>query len=330
MLERPVYDASILIVSFNTRELLRRCLESVIREAGKLRVEFLVVDNGSTDSSPEMVQSGFPQVRLFQNETNLGFGEANNIALRQASGRYYVLLNSDAFFQPGSLERAIRHMDETPGCGIGGGLLIGSDGSRQPSGRLFHSLLRDALVMTGLSIRFPKSRFFGQFDRTWADVYEAAAVDWVPGAFSIIRPAALTKTGIFDPAFFLYYEEVDLCRRMKREGYSIWYWPDVVVVHLGGESSRELQTLQVTAKASQVALWRMRSALLYYRKHHAGQARAAKWLETLFYRAGILRNLLSRTPMRQERKRQYRVLIDLMNQAWRDTCGGRVSPSRPW
>jgi GT2 family glycosyltransferase len=326
----PQFDASIIIVSFNTKTILKECLESVVRESTNLRVEILVVDNHSADGSPEMVERDYPHVRLIRSDVNLGFGAANNLALEQARGRYFVLLNSDAFFQTSALELAIRHMDATPTCGWGGGLLVGRDGSWQPSARSFHSVLGDFLVLTGLAAKFPKSKFFGAFDRTWADTKEPASVDWVPGAFSIIRPAALTKAGIFDPAFFLYYEEVDLCLRIKKAGYSIWYWPDIVVVHIGGESSRQLKTLEFSSQAAQVVMWRMRSTLLYYRKHHGAQVHLAKALENTLARATVLRNKLSGSPARKERGKRYSTLIALMNQAWKDTRGGRVSPPRPW
>ena len=295
------YDASIIIVSFNTREVLRECLNSVVGEIAKLHVEVLIVDNHSNDGSPEMVETEFPWVRLIRSDKNLGFGVANNAALQHAQGRYFVLLNSDAFFEPGALALAINHMDANPGCGLGGGLLVGRDGSWQPSARRFNSILGDAIVMSGLAARYPKSRIFGDFDRTWADPKEATSIDWVPGAFSIIRPEALRRSGFFDPTFFLYYEEVDLCRRIKQSGYSIWYWPDIRIVHLGGESSRQLKSLEFSSRAAQVVLWRMRSTLLYYRKHHGFKAFLAKWSEIIFYRLTILRNLLSRTPFRKER-----------------------------
>jgi len=324
------FDASIIIISFNTKTILKECLESVIRESANLRVEIFVVDNHSADGSAEMVEQEFPDVRLIRSDVNIGFGAANNVALEQARGRYFVLLNSDAFFQPSALELAIQHMDATADCGLGGGLLVGRDGNWQPSARSFHSLLGDFLVLTGLAAKFPKSKFFGGFDRTWADVKEAASVDWVPGAFSIIRPRALVKSGIFDPAFFLYYEEVDLCVRIKQAGYTIWYWPDIVVVHIGGESSRQLKTLEFSSQAAQVVMWRMRSTLLYYRKHHGAQAYFAKVLENTLARVTVLRNKLSKSPARKERGKRYSTLIALMNQAWKDTRGGRVSPPRPW
>jgi len=285
VVDNSQYDASVIIVSFNTCDVLRQCLESVIRESAKLRVEILVVDNHSSDCSVEMVEREFPQVCLLRSEVNLGFGAANNLGLQRARGAYFILLNS---------------------------------------------ILGDFVVLTGLAAKFPHSRFFGDFDRTWAAADEAASVDWVPGAFCIIRPSALDRSGLFDPVFFLYYEEVDLCRRIKRSGYTIWYWPDIVVVHIGGESSRQLKTLEFSSQSAQVVMWRMRSTLIYYRKHHGLQAYLAKWMETMLYTVTVLRNIFSRNPLRQERWRRYRKLISLMNQAWKDTRGGRISPPRPW
>jgi len=323
-------DVSVIIVSFNTREVLRQCLQSVLDDADGLTAEILVVDNASTDGSPEMVEQDFPQIVVIRSEINLGFGEGNNVALRIARGRYFVLLNSDAFFVKGALPLAIRHMDENPSVGLGGCRLIGRDGDSQPSSRCFHTVVGDLIVLTGLAAKFPKSKFFGRFDRTWADEHQPAPVDWVPGAFTILRPSALKKVGYFDPAFFLYYEEVDLCHRMKNAGIPVWYWPDIVVVHIGGESSRQLTALEFSSHAAQVVLWRMRSTLLYYRKHHGWRVRLAKWMEQTLYQVTVLRNHFSGDPERRLRERHHRVMIALMDQAWKDTNGGRDSPPRPW
>lgn len=323
-------DVSIIIVSFNTREVLRECLTSVLLECKHLQAEILVVENASTDGSAEMIARDFPSVVVLASDRNLGFGGANNVALSVARGRYFVLLNSDAFFQPGALQLSIAHMDQTPGCGLGGGRLVGRDGAPQPSSRAFHSVTRDAVVLSGLAARYPASRLFGRFDRTWADPLEPAEVDWVPGAFSILRPSLLHQVGFFDPSFFLYYEEVDLCLRFRRAGIPVWYWPDVVVVHIGGESSRQLKTLEFSDRAAQVVLWRMRSTLLYYRKHHGWRVHLARWMEQSLYTASVLRNRLSLVPERRKKLGHSRSLIRLMNQAWQDTAGGRVSPPQPW
>ena len=324
------YDVSLIIVSFNTREVLRESLESVERERGDLRIEIFVVDNHSRDGSVEMVRSEFPQVQILASDVNLGFGAANNLALAKAQGRYVVLLNSDAFLCPNSLALAVQHMDEDPRAGLAGGRLVGRDFSLQPSARMFPSILSDMLVLTGLAHEFPKSRFFGRFDRTWADPLEPAEVDWVPGAFSIVRSDALARVGFFDPDFFLYSEEVDLCLRIQSAGYKIMYWPDIVVIHIGGESSRQIKTLEMSSTGAQLIRWRMRSTLLYYRKHHGAEAWLAKMMELALYRLTALRNSFSSEPRRQARARENRNLAGLMQRAWNDTQGGRVSPPRPW
>ena len=324
------YDISLIIVSFNTREVLRESLQSVERERGGYQIEIFVVDNDSKDGSVEMVQAEFPEVRVLRSEVNLGFGAANNVALELAQGRYIVLLNSDAFLLPDSLRLSVEHMDRDQKAGLAGGRLVGRDQSLQPSARMFPSILSDFLVLTGLAHKFPRSRFFGSFDRTWADPMQDAEVDWVPGAFSIIRSEALRKVGFFDPEFFLYSEEVDLCRRIQQAGYKIMYWPDIVVIHVGGESSRQIKTLEMSSSGAQLIRWRMRSTLLYYRKHHGFHAWLAKLLELTLYRITALRNRFSSDPSRQERAGRNRNLGRLMHQAWVDTHGGRQSPPRPW
>ena len=323
-------DISLILVSFNTRDVLRESLQSVAREQGSFRLEIFVVDNNSRDGSVEMVEAEFPHVRVIRSEVNLGFGAANNVALEQAKGRYIVLLNSDAFLTPESLRLSVENMDADPSVGLAGGRLVGRDYSWQPSARMFPSIVSDFKVMTGLAAKFPKSRFFGSFDRTWADPMEQAEVDWVPGAYSIIRSEALARVGFFDPEFFLYSEEVDLCRRIQEAGYKIMYWPEIVVIHIGGESSRQIKTLEMSSAGAQLIRWRMRSTLLYYRKHHGFHAWLAKMLELTLYHVTALRNSLSGEPRRKERAQRNRNLARLMHQAWADTQGGRVSPPRPW
>ncbi len=336
----PSYDftASIVVVSFNTRDLLRECLTSLREECGRLpegiTAEILVIDNASRDGSANMVVTEFSAsavpVRLIRSDVNLGFGVANNRAIEAASGRYLVLLNSDAFFYSGSLARAIAHM-EADGCaGVGGARLVGLDGSWQPAARMFPTILRDAFVLTGLAARFPRSRLFSAAERTWADPAEAAEVDWVTGAFMIVRRAALAKAGIFDPAFFLYCEEVDLCRRVKEAGFRILYWPDIVIMHMHGESSRQVDAHVFSKNEAQVLLWRMRSMLLYYRKHHGAKVGLARWLEEGFYSLRFLRNRISSSQRRRARAREAAVHLRLLKQAWKETRGGRVSPPAPW
>lgn len=324
------FDVSIVIVSFNTRDTLRECMLSVYREVRSLRCQVIVVDNASADGSAAMIEREFPEVVLIRSEINLGFGPANNLGFRSALGRYIVLLNSDAFLTERSLELSVAHMDANQRAGLGGGRLIGRDGSWQPSGRMFPTVLSDLIVLSGLAARFPRSRFFGRTDRTWANDMQAAEVDWVPGAYSIIRAEALADAGPFDPRFFLYSEEVDLCKRIKQKGYEVWYWPDIAVVHVGGESSRQIHSLEFSRSGAQLTLWRMRSTLLYYRKHHGLTAWLAMLLEIIWYWIRSYRRRLSRDPDRRKSARADRRLVSTMSQAWHDTRGGRISPSQPW
>jgi GT2 family glycosyltransferase len=324
------YDLSVVIVSFNTCEVLRRCLQTLAAEAGQLALEVLVVDNGSRDGSVEMLASDFPQIRLIRAGRNLGFAAANNVLFALGQGRYRVLLNSDAFLLPGSLRRAVEHMDREPATGLGGGRLIGEDGSWQPSARQFPSVFNDFLSLTGLAHRFRKSRFWGRADRTWADPMKEADTDWVPGAFSIIRGSVLEEIGVFDESFFLYYEEVDLCRRIKAAGYGIRYWPDVVVIHLGGESSKSIQNATRSSSGAQLTLWRLRSGYLYYRKHHGSSAWRSMAVEYGWHLLRFVRNRLSHRPGSREKTADSRLTMNLVRRAWKDTRGGRSSPPRPW
>lgn len=327
----PSPDVSVVVVSFNTRDLLRECLQTLAREAGEVTYETIVVDNDSKDGSADMVAAEFPDAVLIRAGGNLGFAAANNKGFAVAKGRYVVLLNSDAFLKPGVLPLSVHKMDADPRIGIGGARLVGRDGSWQPSGRLFPSLVNDFLTISGLSARRPHSRFFGRFDRTWASQDEAAEVDWVPGAYSIIRREVLEKVGFFDEVFFLYYEEVDLCRRTKAAGYTVWYWPDVVVVHLGGESSKTLKRLSMSSSGSQLTLWRMRAGLLYYRKHHGfAGAWLAKTLESRWHAIRLRKNRGSGEPERKAKAEESEAIVAFMAQAWRETRGGLVSPPRPW
>lgn len=324
-----VPDASVVIVSFNTRDILRTCLASLKRATGDLDIEVIVVDNASHDGSADMVAAEFPGVSLVRSAVNLGFAGGNNAAFGQAHGRHVILLNPDTVLGRDTLDRAIAHMDTAPSVGMAGGRLLNRDGSDEPAARQFPSVFNDFLALSGLAARFPRSRLFGRFDRTWAPVAQPADVDWVPGAFAIIRGEVLAQVGHFDERFFLYYEEVDLCRRIKAAGWRIRYWPDIVVHHWGGESSKTLTDQAISSSGSQLVLWRMRSALLYYRKQHGRlTAWAAAQLEIGWHalrRAKVA--LIGGNPDKSAESTQ---VVSLMRQAWTETAGGRVSPSRPW
>jgi GT2 family glycosyltransferase len=331
MSETASPDVSVIIVSFNTRDLLRECLQTLFSRLGGVSVQTIVVDNASEDGSADMVAQEFPEIDLIRSDANLGFGPANNRGFARATGRYIVLLNSDAFVAPDTLRRSVERMDAEADVGLAGGRLIGRDGEWQPSARMFPSVLNEFLTISGLSARWPNSRFFGRVDRTWANPSDPADVDWVPGAYSIIRKSLLDDIGLFDERFFLYFEEVDLCRRIKAAGYRVVYWPELEVVHIGGESSRTIKRLTFSGFGSQLTLWRMRSQALYYRKQHGPiTAWLSMQLESLWHRLRGWRNQRGQDDDRRAKSEESSVIVDLWKQAWSETDHGRISPPQPW
>jgi GT2 family glycosyltransferase len=332
------YTISVIVVSFNTRELLRECLQSILAEANLLpagaTLEVLVVDNASSDGSAQMVEDEFGDllcpVHLLRSKINLGIASANNLAMQAARGRYLVLLNSDANFHRGALRLALQNMDANTTVAMGGARLVSPGGEGQPSARSFPGLWHTFLVRSGLAARFPKTRIFGAPGRTWANPESQADIDCVPGAFSILRREALAQTGLFDPQFFLYFEEIDLCRRIKTAGLRVVYWPDVVVTHIGGASSSQLSMMQFSDHQAQPELWRMQSTLLYFRKHHGIRVWLIRAMEDAMHRLYWLRNRNSSDPARRLRAEEARLSLPLMRQAWTNTRGGRITPPQPW
>ena len=238
--DASILDASVVIVSFNTREVLRECLQTLARESEGLSIETFVVDNVSVDGSAKMVERDFPWVQLRRRAANLGFAGADNVAFREARGRYVALLNSDAFLEPRALRLPIGKMDLTPRCGLAGARLVGRDGAWQPSVRMFPSLLNDFLMLSALSARYRTSRF-----------------------------------------------------------------------------------------GAQLTLWRVRSAMPYYRKHHGALAWAVYRLERDWNVLRAWKNAGKHDAASERKHEDSQLIVEVMDQAWRETGGGRVSPPRP-
>jgi len=322
-------DVSVLIVSFNTCETLRHCLQTLRETSRDVRYETIVIDNASRDGSADMVAKEFPEVTLIRSTENLGFAAANNRGFDIARGHYIALLNSDAFLSPKALRTALDYLQQHPRAALVGARLTGSHGEWQPSARMIPNLWDHLFTLSGLSAKYPQSRLFGRIDRTWANPDADAKVDWVPGAFSLIRRSVLDKIGLFDERFFLYYEEVDLCLRIQKAGYEVWYLPEIVVIHLGGESSKTL-TLEkhsLSNSGAQINLWQIRSALLFHHKNF-GKISAWGWWQ-IEYRWHQLRAW--KNQLKQPAKAAYsQHFCQLLRQAWQDTQGGEISPPRPW
>ncbi len=289
-------DLSIIIVSWNVRDLLRACLRSVVRGQGSgvrgqgsgdnscplstdhrplstdhrplstdhrpLSTELIVVDNASTDGSAEMVAAEFPEVRLITNGENLGFTRANNQGLTLARGRYILFLNPDTEVVGDALATMVAYMDAHPAVGALGPQLRYGDGRMQSSRRRFPTLMTALFESTPLAWHWPAAL------NPWAQRYhmadtpddETQPVDWVVGAALMVRHDTLDQIDGFDEGYFMYSEELDLCRRIKAAGWEVHYFPHAQIIHYEGKSSEQV----VAARHIHFHTSRVR----YFRKYH--------------------------------------------------------------
>jgi N-acetylglucosaminyl-diphospho-decaprenol L-rhamnosyltransferase len=305
----PPRCLSIIIVSYNTRTILRECLRRVNQYRQDLDFETLVVDNASADGSPEMVRNEFPETTLIISKKNLGFAGGNNLGLKAASGRYILLLNSDAYLTPGVLQSTIRFMDETPRCGILGVKLIGEDGAMQPSARMLPTPWLKFLVLSGIAARFTNSKLLGGPDYTWWPHDTPREVGWVPGAYFLIRRELIDTVGFMDERYFLYFEETDYCLQAGRSGWRVMIYPRVSVIHLGGESSKTTHQAMST-KGKQLIRYRLESEFMYYRKNFGVPwVLAAAGVEIFWHVMVIVKNKIRRNPFSFEKIQASRILI---------------------
>jgi len=234
-------DISIVIVNYNVREFLRGALESVRRSLafGGLEGEVFVVDNASRDGSAEMVRKEFPEVLLHALNENIGFGRANNLAMREAKGKYMLILNPDTILGEDTLQVMIDFMKAHPKTGVSGCKLLNADGSFQISCRRgFPTPWASFTKLFGLSTFFPNSPRFAQYNLTYLPVDETYEIDALAGAFMLLSREAFEKTAGFDEDYFMYGEDIDLCYRIKKAGLAVYYVHSTSTVHFKGESTR--------------------------------------------------------------------------------------------
>lgn len=285
-------DVSIILVSYNTATILAACLERLQRSTPAFSREIIVVDNASRDRSAELVRTNYPECHLVENSENRGFGRACNQALQWATGRYVLLLNTDAFVEPDAIEKTIGYMDTHPDCGILGAKLVGSDGGLQPSARYFPTPWNAFLQRSGLE-RFAKGVRMVD-DMNW-DHASVRRCDWVTGCFYLVRRAVIDQIGLFDPRYFLYCEEVDHCFAAKKAGWSVIFFPHTTVVHMRGESAKsEGEVTQSGHHLIESA--NIESELLYFRKNHGVAGALAHVLLTMVVDLlNLLKSLVKRT-----------------------------------
>jgi GT2 family glycosyltransferase len=311
-------DLALITVSYNTRDLLADCLDSVLAGLARsdLAAEVWVVDNGSADGSADMVRRQYPAVHLIAREENLGFAAANNLALRmmgfgqETTPRHVLFLNPDTRVIDDALGAMVQFLDRTASAGAAGARLVHGDGSFQHSAFSFPGLVQLFLDLFPLHPRVQNSRLNGRYPRR---LYESGApfvIDHPLGAALMVRAETLIRVGSFDERFFMYCEEIDLCCRIKAAGWEIYCLPQAEIVHLVGQSTQQFRDQMF------VALWRSR--FLMFDKHKTALFRwAARRLVRLAMvhgarrvRRSHRRGLLS-TPELEGRLAAYREVAGL-------------------
>jgi GT2 family glycosyltransferase len=252
-------DLSIVIVNWNTRDYLSKCLHSLaddLQHFGRDRAETFVVDNASTDDSVAMLNTKFDWVKVIENDVNVGFARANNQAIMQANGRTILLLNSDTEVVSGALATLVNFLEQQPDAGVVGARLLNADGTLQPSAHPAPTLFRELWYLLHFDRFYPLATY--DMDRWPID--QPHSVEVLKGACMLFRSAVLDEIGLLDEDYFMYSEEVDLCQRTVEAGWELYWEPRAVIVHYGGRSTQQV--------AFPMFMQLYKSKILYFRKRH--------------------------------------------------------------
>ncbi|MBI5644306.1 MAG: glycosyltransferase family 2 protein [Deltaproteobacteria bacterium] len=260
-------DISFIIVSWNAKKYLLECLESIESSSGGYKKEIIVVDNGSSDGSPEAVRKLFPHVKTVLNAANLGFARANNIGIEKSSGRYLCLINSDIKLLKDCVPRLIDFMEAHPEAGMAGPMVLNPDLTLQRTCRKFPTLLRSFLTAIGLDAIYKDLAFFPH-----KGIEE---VDILSGCFLMVRRKALEEAGLLDERFFFYAEDKDWCKRFRDCGWKVVYFPEALAIHYGGGSSANAPV--------RFYIEMYRANLKYWEKHHGRSSKYVFVLITILY-----------------------------------------------
>jgi GT2 family glycosyltransferase len=266
-------DLSIIIVNWNTRQLLSQCLRSVIDNLHGISIESFVVDNGSTDNSVEMVRREFPEVTLIENRENLGFARANNQAIRLSRGRFILLLNSDALLMPNTVQKMINVMESDPSIGIAGACFVYPDNRPQVSHGPLPNFWIELCSLYGLD----------KLDKAKVGQQGYKDTGWVDGACMLIRKTLLDHIGLLDEAFFMFSEEVDLCNRCHKQGAKVVWIESARVIHVRGGS---------TGQTVQRVMHLYSGKLLYFYKHFGPNAE--RHLKRMMIMAAMIKGIFYR------------------------------------
>lgn len=231
---------SIIIVSYNVRNFINLCLSSIKSAKQNIELEIIIVDNNSEDDSVNYIKKNFDWIELIENKENIGFSKANNQAIKQAKGKYILILNPDTIIEENTLVDCIDFMEKTSNCGALGVKMIGFDGKFQPeSKRGFPTPAVSFYKMFGFSKLFPNSKTFGRYNLSYLPENEINKIEILSGAFMFVRKTTLEKSGSFDEDYFMYGEDIDLSYRILQSGFENYYFPKTKILHFKGESTKK-------------------------------------------------------------------------------------------
>lgn len=250
-------DLSIIIVNWNTREITKKCLESIFKYTEGIKFEVIVIDNASEDDSVKTIRSEFPEVIIIQNNSNRGFATANNQGMEIAKGLYFLLLNSDTLIFNNALKKVVGFADSNPSAGLIGCRVLNADKSLQPTCFMYPGPINLLFSVFYLEKLFPKSKIFAREKMTWWNRDSIRNVEVITGCCILANQDAVNSVGTMDDAFFMYGEETDWCFRFKKAGWKILFYPDAEIIHLGGQSSK---------KAKPVMILQLRAGILQFIK----------------------------------------------------------------
>lgn len=232
-------DLSIIIVNYNVKEFLQNLLHSISKSSDKINREIIIVDNASNDGSVEFISEKFPEFNIIANNKNLGFSKANNIGMKQATGKYILLINPDTLVSEDTFEKMIRFFEENPIVGLAGCKILNPDGTLQLAcRRSFPGPWTSFCKVAGLSNLFPESRIFARYNLTYLDPCQTYEVDAISGSFMMFRKDVYEKIGGLDEKFFMYGEDLDFCYRAQKSGYKVFYVHSTQIIHYKGESTK--------------------------------------------------------------------------------------------
>lgn len=225
---------AIIIVTYNSEMFLKVCLSSVYAQNTDFTYQVIVVDNGSKDNSITFTKTNFPNVEIIQNNKNVGFAKANNQGIRHSKAEILLFLNPDTILQENALQNLMDFYIKHPSAGVIGPKILNADGSLQRTGVAFPSIWNLMVEIVFLDYLFPYSKIFGRHRKLFLDPDKVNEVDYLQGSCLLVSRKVIDEIELFDESFFMYFEETDLCLRVKAKGYKVYYVPDASIVHFGG------------------------------------------------------------------------------------------------